>query len=587
MLRLLSLIICLTAAVCVCLPAATAEEPVHFKVAVTVCDDHSEDAAIVDNFLGHLRKAFPRGSFTVRRFEVHELEPWVKNGEVDIFLSNSGLYRTLINYGVKDIATATSPLFPNPNEGDGSVWIARSDRTDIASPGNFRGRVLSTKGPDAQIWYFAAVELAAAGMDPEKVFSSVRYVGHETSKVIDDVREGRADIGILPACFMEKYEKIHPEAKGVFKFVGLRSGYPCAVSTRLYPNWTVAITPSMPPNAARDITASLLNSGRDARGIGWSVATHFDLADRMLRTLRVGQYTYLRDWTVRRLLDKYGFLIGVASALLLALLVYALYARKLIARRSAQLTEVLRTQDEYRQQFESALASYEALRRMGILTQASNVLAHELRQPLNAIELFAHGLLRRLRDARAAAEDVIPVIEQIREQVAYADGIVSRVREFTRSGPKRRLCSLEKIVDTAASHFMLCSHSFDRLEKMTEPVEITADPFEIELLLVNLLNNGSEALEEARRTDPVLKIECRREGSSAVLAVSDNGRSLSEREVERIRSAFFTTRIKGTGVGLSIVKEITESYGGSLDFRARPEGGLQVTVRLPLEGKEK
>ena len=563
------------------LSAGTAAET-PLRVGITYCEDHSGDTEIVANFDRILSQALPGVPLDVRRFEVHELEEWVKADTIDLFLANSSLYRTLINEGVKDIATAASPLFPNPNLGDGSVWIVRADNERVKSPSDFSGLRLITKGPDAHIWYFAAAELLDQGLDPEKTFSSVEHVGHNTEAVMLGVLAGKADVGVLPVCYAEEWLEQHPEEKGKIRFVDVHTQSPCVLSTRLYPNWTVGITASMPPDKAHAVASALLTAPKDENGISWSIATRFDTADNTLRELKVGQYRYLREWTLKRIVREYGVLIGAAAALVFALMVYAFYARKLIAARSRQLAESLRSQAQYHEQYRSAQASYDAMRRMGVLTQVSNVLAHEIRQPLNAVELFSHGLLRRLRSKPPEPEEVAAVVEKMREQARYADSIVTRVREFTKQGPHRRTRDLRDVIESTASHFILCSRSVDRIEKRTESVIISADPFELELLLINLLNNGSEALRVSGRTDPVLTISCRKEDDCALLEVTDNGREISAEELEKIRKAFYTTTIEGTGVGLSIVTEIAESYGGTLTFTARKSGGLEVTVRLPI-----
>lgn len=109
-----------------------------------------------------------------------------------------------------------------------------------------------------------------------------------------------------------------------------------------------------------------------------------------------------------------------------------------------------------------------------------------------------------------------------------------------------------------------------------QQLSIEADPVQLEQLLINLVKNGLEAADEAAgRVD----LSWRKHGNEILIEVTDNGPGLPSSD--NIFVPFFTTKPKGSGIGLVLCRRIAEAHGGQLTLSNHPKGGCQATLRLP------
>ena len=220
------------------------------------------------------------------------------------------------------------------------------------------------------------------------------------------------------------------------------------------------------------------------------------------------------------------------------------------------------------------------------VTQVSNVLAHELRQPLSAIKCYAHGLTRSVENRATSAEKVIEILGIMEQKADFAEEMIRKIRSFARRGTHRERVKLKNVVAAATENFLLGSQNTDQIVlKVDEEAELFADPFEVELVLVNLLRNASEKLADCEH--PTIWITGSRTDGGIDLVVEDNGKVVSQEEVLRIsdhiRRTEFVPDERGRGVGLLIVREVIESLNGTIDFERRSPRGLIVRIFLPSD----
>ena len=142
---------------------------------------------------------------------------------------------------------------------------------------------------------------------PETIKTKLKDNTGKSSELVKEVVQGKADAALLPACFLEQHVVEYPSLYREIKVLNpLRSSeLPCTVSTTLYPNWSVLITPNISMKQATDIAATLLTQPKSSDGAWWSVSTQFDGVDKLLKNLKVEQYSYLREWTLRRFFEEY------------------------------------------------------------------------------------------------------------------------------------------------------------------------------------------------------------------------------------------------------------------------------------------
>jgi signal transduction histidine kinase len=222
--------------------------------------------------------------------------------------------------------------------------------------------------------------------------------------------------------------------------------------------------------------------------------------------------------------------------------------------------------------------------RMATVGRLSLKVAHEVRNPIAAIELNAELLLDIVRAHPGDDMDEAGgLVTAIRDQVNTLDALTEEYLAFARF-PK--------------PHFEeeSVNHLIEELAAFVRPVatrqgltiHVATDPavpmMEIDRGLLrqavhNLVKNGMEALSRGG----ALTIESRHEGDAVEILVSDTGNGISAEVAQRLFEPFFTTKPQGTGLGLSITRQIIEEHGGELGWRNGPSGGATFSVRLPVK----
>jgi signal transduction histidine kinase len=207
-------------------------------------------------------------------------------------------------------------------------------------------------------------------------------------------------------------------------------------------------------------------------------------------------------------------------------------------------------------------------------------MAHEIRNPLNAVNLNITLLERRLRQSGAEVEGVTPVLDVMRSELRRVHGLTSEIMDFSKPVPVRQawidpqafLDDLEAMhgptLDAAGITFELES---------TTGYRIWADPDRLRQVLVNLITNAVEALD----TGGTIRVELGGDEESTRIEVSDDGEGMPPGSRYQIFDLFYTTKPSGTGMGLPIVGKIIEAHEGFLDVQSRPGAGTTFILMLP------
>ncbi len=266
--------------------------------------------------------------------------------------------------------------------------------------------------------------------------------------------------------------------------------------------------------------------------------------------------------------------------------------RRVAARRSpvtsaaGELAGSVEIVDD-RTELESLAERLHRVDKMAALGTMAGGLAHEIRNPMNAVGGFAELLLR----AWAPGRGLDPAhetrqrrwLEAIREGVREVEGIIAGLLSLAEPA---RLC-----VETfAAGPFVeetlaLAVRGLDGPERWPIEVdcrleELRGDRVQLRQALRNLVANAIHV----QPGGGALRVELRRERDDAVLEVEDAGPGIPIQHLARVTDPFFTTRAEGTGLGLSLVHAIADLHGGALELdpRRSPLGGARVRIRVPL-----
>jgi signal transduction histidine kinase len=251
-------------------------------------------------------------------------------------------------------------------------------------------------------------------------------------------------------------------------------------------------------------------------------------------------------------------------------------ARGEVERLNAELTGTLN-------QLQAAQQELLVAERMATVGRLSLKVAHEVRNPIAAIELNAELLQDIVRSqAGADMDEATGLVAAIRDQVNTLDALTEEYLAFARF-PKPHF------EEESINHLIEELAAFVRPVALRQglAIHVVTDPrvplMEIDRALLrqailNLVKNGMEALSRGGE----LTIESRADGDAVEIAVSDTGRGISAEVADRLFEPFFTTKPQGTGLGLSITRQIIEEHGGALTWRNRDAAGATFVIRLPV-----
>ncbi len=255
-------------------------------------------------------------------------------------------------------------------------------------------------------------------------------------------------------------------------------------------------------------------------------------------------------------------------------------ARAEVERLNAELTGALT-------RLQGAQAELVVAERMATVGRLSLKVAHEVRNPIAAIELNAE-LVGDLVKERGGAdmEEAATLVTAIREQVNALDAITEEYLAFARfPRPQYDEDSVNEMV-AALVEFVrpVAARQGSRVEATTDQ---TVPPMAIDRTLLrqailNLVKNGLEALGRGGS----LTVSTRRVDDHVEIAIRDTGPGIALDVGKRLFEQFFTTKPQGTGLGLYISRQIIEEHGGTLRWESAPGAGTTFTASLPIKRTE-
>jgi PAS domain S-box-containing protein len=236
--------------------------------------------------------------------------------------------------------------------------------------------------------------------------------------------------------------------------------------------------------------------------------------------------------------------------------------------------------------------------RLVTMGEMASSVAHELNQPLTAIANYCNGMVSRVKNDAIEKDDLIAALEKTSKQAQRAGQIIHRIRAFVkRSEPQRQEAHAQTIIDDAVD---LASIELRR-RKVTIQTYVAqrlpplmVDPILIEQVVLNLLKNAAEAIDSADLPAARRSIELRvvpkrhaEEGPVIEFSVTDMGPGIRPEVLARLYEAFFSTKVEGLGIGLSLCRSIIESHRGRIRaenlYNAGSVSGCRFAFTLPVE----
>ncbi len=557
------------------------------RIAVLAFQGEERAARDFDATIAHLGRALPRHHFVMVPLDLDGITRAVAEKTVDFVVTNPGDYVVLESgWGVTRLATLESRGRAAPTDTVGSTVVApnRPGRPmalkDLA---HRRLAVVSTRAFGG--WRVIWRELDDAGLAPADLAGLVE-TGFPMETIFAALREGRADAGVLRTCLLEDAIAAGTVGADEFAVVGERPapGFPCRLSSRLYPDWPFSRLAGTSPDLAKTVTASLLTMD-PVEGRAWTAPQDYTSVHAVFRQLKIPPYDFLGRVTLVGFVRQHWHWFLAAGLILAWWIVHVARVETLVRRRTAELTREIAVREKAEDEARANREQRDQFSRLGILGEMASNIAHELNQPLAAIANYAEGITRFIDAGRADPAFLRDGARGIAGQAERAAAIIRRIRAFVRRREaERETLDLDDVVrETLALFEGLAARRGIPLRVFLagDLPKVSADRVEIEQVLLNLLQNAVDAMIDAPGRERGITVRTSRDGTDAKVAVRDHGTGLTDETRAHLFDTFFTTKPQGLGLGLSICRTIVESHGGRLWAENNPDGGLTMRFVLP------
>ena len=538
--------------------------------------------------LNALKHTFPDRRVIVEGIPSRVFVEEVRERKIPFAVATAGTTVSLM------LDTGAVPLATRERIGEGAAGSAGAlllVSTEKPAPKNWedlRGKRLALEssvsfGP----WQWLGGRLVEEGYEADDFFGGLLWRAHDAPEVLNAVASGDADAGLLSACTYERLREQGMIDTEAFLPVFTRLAEPgaCLASTSRYPDWSIAYTANAQDDTVRRLAAVLFGMPSQ-QNYRWGIRVDLSGVRSLMETLHYGPYAYLDEQTFLGFFKRHlDWLIGFV-ALLAFLAFHTVRAKHLVRVRTTELEAALKERDRMEEEARTSRERLSAVERVGMLSQMSSMFAHELKQPLASITNYIGGLKlwnkarQTTDDDRAMAESALAAMA---DEAARVTAIVNRVRDYVRSQTVRdKVIDLGELVETAIGNFKITSLGNVpvalKRECAGDELRVRGDSLELELVVVNLLRNASQAIQSIGKPEIRVRIFDR---PGPGFEVSDNGVGLTEEKLAEIVQIGESTRPEGLGLGLSIVRDLVELHEGKIEFSLTPAGGLVVRVTLP------
>jgi C4-dicarboxylate-specific signal transduction histidine kinase len=253
----------------------------------------------------------------------------------------------------------------------------------------------------------------------------------------------------------------------------------------------------------------------------------------------------------------------------------------------AEMAERKRAEDAYFEA-QTELARVTRMSAMGALAAS---ISHEVNQPLAAVVTNADACMMWLSSDPPNLEEARVAVESIAQEGTRASDVVRHIRAmFTKATPERAAVRINELLREVGD-LMQAEAARNQAALVTEFAPdlpaVMADRVQLQQVVVNLVQNGIEAMSDVTHRPRRLLIRSELQApDQIVVAVRDNGIGIGTKNDRRIFDAFFTTKARGMGMGLSISNSIIESHGGRLWASNNTDYGATLQFALPVGREE-
>jgi PAS domain S-box-containing protein len=219
--------------------------------------------------------------------------------------------------------------------------------------------------------------------------------------------------------------------------------------------------------------------------------------------------------------------------------------------------------------------------RLIAIGQTAGMVGHDIRNPLQAIVGDLYLAKEEVLSMRSGEtkKNIQESISNIEENLFYIDKIVADLQDYTKPlRPCREKVNIEKVIEEALLIVKIPSNLEVSISISKGFPQFIADFSMIKRAFINLIQNAVQAMPNGGR----LTITAKRKGNLAIFQIEDTGEGIPEEVKNKLFTPLFTTKSKGQGFGLAVVKRLIEVQGGNITFESDQGKGTTFTIRLPL-----
>lgn len=508
----------------------------------------------------------------VSTYDLPGLEKAIAAGKLDFFISNPGFYvSSRQKLDTTALASQSNQFFGRPDRALGSVFVVPKQSSHIYSLRDLRGKSVCAVAPNAYGGlYIALGELNRRGFDPDKFFSSIHYSSYPMPKVLEELKAGKCEAAIVRTCLLEELSASGQIKENEFRVIEPRpslSKEHCIRSTELYPGWVFAATKNT-SEALRKETTKILFSLPAVQGNEWSVPRNFADLDNLYKNLKVGHYEYLRNWDWKEFIRNYWSFILIVFVVMIAVFLHNLILKQQVERRTERLRQTMKEKLAEHQAAVNANRHLHDMEKINLVGMLSSMIAHELRQPLTVIRNYSEGLRDIVHSPDYDAKVLEEALKVVDEQSIRASSIIEHMRGLIKGKESKvQEVNLNSLVPSVIDTYKELGGKYEIkfVTSAAAPITVQIDPTQFEIVLLNLLNNASEAITQ-QETKPVITVGVSCKNGEAAVSVTNEGFLEHRESFNNLFAVKNSTKANGLGLGLAIAARVIERWGGQLSI---------------------
>ncbi|MFI4910140.1 MAG: PhnD/SsuA/transferrin family substrate-binding protein [Sedimentisphaeraceae bacterium JB056] len=542
----------------------------------------------------YLSDQIPEDNFSIVPLSYNDLVSACQARIVDFTITDPALLVYLEEkHGSRCVATlAETQNGQNIIDQYSSTIFCMSDRYDIQKLADLRNKRIATIDSNSFAgWLMAKRELLNNGIDPYKNIQSINFTGSEEA-VIEAVKNGSSDIGIVPSGTLEKMHRTGLINLATIKVInGIDSDeLKMLHSTQTYPHWGFSALAHITDETARSIAVELMGiAPQETQQIpvqwsGWTIKGDYQKVRDCLKSIHFTPYEAVSTAGGQTFFQVYYWPLIIIAVIIAITLIIAIKTWDIKDKFNSLKTEheneiVARINDQSGLAL-SNLAKSRFIANMG----------HEIRTPMNAIIGFCdlmsdyeidHQLRSYVQKIRTSSRSLLHLINDIIDFSKMEAGKLDV--EPVMCDVKQMIKNVEAGLKNSAKEKGI---EFKLKQEGSIPASIITDPFRLNQCFTNLGKNAIEFTEKGHVHFVVSSFD-RDNRSYIKFSIKDTGTGIDRKMLETIFEPFsqashiISQKYGGPGLGLCITGKLVNLLGGTLDCSSEPGKGSTFTITLP------